>query len=80
MKTGDIVRFRDICNVSPSDWYYQDPGGPKKENIPWAIGLLIEYHTWEKIASILYEDKIIRVSSGNVEKAGKKDLKQVDIA
>jgi len=73
MQAGEIVRFRNVCNVSPSDWYYQDPEGLKSENIPWVIGILVEYHSWEKIASILHEDKIVRVSSKNVEKAGKRD-------
>ena len=37
------------------------------------IGLLVEYHTWEKVARILYEGKIISVRAEHVQKSGKKD-------
>tara|TARA_Y100001973_G_C5190530_1_gene330672 strand:- start:1055 stop:1207 length:153 start_codon:yes stop_codon:yes gene_type:complete len=37
------------------------------------LGLLVEYHPWEKIASVLCEGKIIRIRAENVEKAGRKD-------
>jgi len=40
------------------------------------MGLLIEYSRWEKIASVLYEGKVFRLSAKNVEKAGKKDFMQ----
>ncbi len=39
----------------------------------WKLGLLVEYKTWEKIATILYEGKTIRVRAEDVQKAGKKD-------
>jgi hypothetical protein len=39
----------------------------------WKIGLLVEYHTWEKIATILCDGEVFRVHAGEVEKAGKKD-------
>ena len=39
-----------------------------------SIGLLIEYHSWEKIATILYRGEVLRVRGENVEKAGKKDF------
>ena len=39
----------------------------------WRIGLLVEYHTWEKVASIFYEGEVIRVRAENCQKAGKKD-------
>ena len=39
----------------------------------WRIGLLIEYHTWEKVARILHEGKIISVRAEQVQKSGKKD-------
>ena len=37
------------------------------------IGLLVEYHTWEKVARILHEGKIISVRAEQVQKSGKKD-------
>jgi hypothetical protein len=40
------------------------------------LGLLIEYHTWEKIATVLYEDKFLRIHANDVEKAGKKDFRK----
>ena len=33
----------------------------------WRIGLLKEYHTWEKIATIIYNGKEIRVSASLAE-------------
>ena len=33
----------------------------------WKIGLLVEYYTWEKIASILCEGEILRVAAANVQ-------------
>ncbi len=39
----------------------------------WRIGLLIEYHTWEKVGKILYNGKVLRVRADNIQKAGKKD-------
>jgi len=33
----------------------------------WKIGLLKEYHTWEKIATIIFEGKEVRVSAGLAE-------------
>ncbi len=42
----------------------------------WKIGLLIEYHTWEKIATILCEGKVYRVRASEVEKAGKRDFEK----
>ena len=38
-----------------------------------ALGLLIEYHTWEKVATILCQGKLMRVAADHIEKAGKKD-------
>ncbi len=61
MRTGDIVRFK-----SPTIDVVNSP-------LPWRLGLLVEYHTWEKIATILYRGEIIRCRAENVQKAGKKD-------
>ncbi len=64
MKTGDLVRFRkEEFPVKPGDcgmWQ-------------WKLGLLIQYHTWEKIGTILCEGKLIRVRAEDIQKAGKKD-------
>jgi len=45
MRAGDLVRFKYT-------------GAYAEE---WKIGLLKEYHTWEKIATILFEGKEYRV-------------------
>ena len=45
MKAGDLVRFK---------YTWSDHEG-------WKVGLLKEYHTWEKIATIIYEGKEVRV-------------------
>ena len=42
------------------------------------IGLLIEYHTWEKIATVLYKGELLRLRAENVTKAGKKDYQAPD--
>ena len=41
MRAGDLVRFK---------YTWSDHEG-------WKVGLLEEYHTWEKIATIIYEGK-----------------------
>ena len=33
----------------------------------WKIGLLKEYHTWEKISTIIYNGKEIRVAASLAE-------------
>ena len=48
MKAGDLVRFK---------YTWSDLEG-------WKVGLLKEYHTWEKIATIVYEGKEVRVMAG----------------
>jgi len=40
----------------------------------WKIGLLVEYETWEKVATILYEGDQIRIHASDIQKAGKKDF------
>lgn len=62
MKAGDMIRFR-----SESKTFFS-------RSEVWNIGLLVEYHTWEKVASILYKGKVIRVHASDVQKAGKKDI------
>jgi hypothetical protein len=65
MRAGDLVRFRHEAypRVRKNDcgiWH-------------WKVGLLVEYHTWEKMARILYGGKIYSVHSSEVQKAGKND-------
>ena len=47
MRAGDLVRFK---------YTWSDHEG-------WKVGLLKEYHTWEKIATIIYEGKEVRVAA-----------------
>ena len=65
MKAGDLVRFRQ------EQWQRNKP----TDCGMWVtkLGLLVEYHPWEKVASVLCEGKIIRIRAENVEKAGRKD-------
>ena len=63
MKNGDLVRF----------WFGRGHAPPEK-----VIGLLIEYNTWEKVATVLHEGKIYRIRAENVQKAGKKDAIRKD--
>lgn len=67
MKTGDIVRF--TTRLEGDEWCDDDDIKPR-------LGLLVEYHSWKKIASVLYEGKIHRWPGRLVEKAGKKDHEQ----
>jgi hypothetical protein len=59
VKAGDMVRF-----------LVSGPYGPQNH---WQLGLLVEYHKWEKIATVLHEGKLCRVPASRVTKAGKKD-------
>ena len=62
MKNGDIVRFR--LHHHGVDYHR-----PKRN-----IGLLVEYNSWEKIATVLYKGEVLRVRAEDVEKAGRKDF------
>ena len=64
MKVGDFVRFRNFDHMA-------DPDRPKEK-----IGLLIEYEPWQKVATVLYEGKTLRLRANDVEKAGKKDFEK----
>ncbi len=59
MKKGDLVRYRPLVfqEMQPD----------------WEIGLLVEYHTWEKLATVMKDGKFFRVPADMVQKAGKKD-------
>jgi hypothetical protein len=63
MKAGDLIRFRT------PHWL----GGTEvpEDQCPWLVGLLIEYHVWEKMTTVLYEGKIVRLQARRVEKCGK---------
>jgi len=44
------------------------------ESLPdWKLGLLVKYETWEKVGTILYDGKLVRIRSSYIQKAGKKD-------
>ena len=66
MKSGDIVRFR-----AP---HWLGGAGVPEEEAPWLIGLLVEYHKWEKIATILYDNELIRIAARNTQKYGRRYL------
>ena len=58
MKSGDLVRFIHPLTTSTE----------------WKLGLLIEYHKWEKIATVLYDGGLMRISARKVQKFGKRYL------
>ena len=58
MRAGDLVRF-SIGAIPP---------GSRE----WRVGLLIEYRKWEKIATIMYKNELIRVAARDVQKFGKR--------
>ena len=68
MKSGDIVRFRSLRGklkiIEDSSWSSMPDRKP--------LALLIEYEPWEKIATVMYNGKLFRVSASDIEKAGKK--------
>jgi len=51
VRAGDLVRFKHTGDIAEE----------------WKVGLLKEYHTWEKVATIIYEGKEIRVSASLTE-------------
>lgn len=64
MNSGDMVRFRRLE-------YYSDIAEPEEK---WEIGLLIEYHKWEKIATVLFNDELLRLPARDVQKFGRRYL------
>ncbi len=65
MKAGDIVRFHNPHTLQ------------SKMDLPdWKLGLLVEYNTWEKIARILHEGKVVSVRAEYTQLAirGKENL------
>ena len=65
MKAGDLVRTRRL----PQDMVNYRP----------ELGILIEYNTWEKVATVLMASGLIRIRAEHVEKAGKKDVPSKDL-
>jgi len=59
VKSGDLVRFIHPLTTSTE----------------WKLGLLIEYRPWEKIATVLYDGGLMRISARKVQKFGKRYLK-----
>jgi hypothetical protein len=68
MRAGDMVRF-------PAPHWLGGAGLPLEKR-PLLVGILVKYESWEKIAEILYNEEILRISARDVEKAGKKDLQK----
>jgi len=60
MKAGEMVRFRTKSKSFFSRYE------------TWEMGLLIEYHNWEKIAMILYRGKIFRVRESDTQRLEEK--------
>jgi len=63
MRAGDFVRFR------APHWFHV--AGMPEPDRPWLLGLLIEYHTWEKIATILYSGSNMRIAARGVQLASR---------
>ncbi len=60
MRAGDLVRFREIL---------EHGAGLHRPTVysKWKVGLLKQYHTWEKIATIIYDGKEYRVRANDVQ-------------
>ena len=56
MRAGDLVRFKQ-CLFHGTPKVYSE----------WKVGLLLEYHTWEKVAKILYNGQIVRVGASDTQ-------------
>ena len=39
----------------------------------WKLGLLVEYQSWEKVATVMHNGELFRIRAEYVQKAGKKD-------
>jgi len=61
MRPGDLVRFQHGSRFNPA-----------AADI-WELGLLIEYHKWEKIATILHDGKLRRVAADRTQIAQRCD-------
>ncbi|MBC8410909.1 MAG: hypothetical protein H8E12_19665 [Rhodobacteraceae bacterium] len=66
MKPGDMVRIR-FTKLLNSKF-----GGPHEHEEWWEEGcILVEYHTWEKIATVLHNGEIKRVEISDVQLASR---------
>jgi len=68
VRRGDIVRFAAWDEIDVNDW----SSAPRNR-----VGLLIEYDTLNKVATVLCSGQLHRVRGQLVEKAGKKDFLDV---
>ena len=67
MKTGDLVRFPYVGkSIKPmvEDVSTNDTSFPGQCIV---VGLLVEYHTWEKIANVLFNGQVHRIHVQHVE-------------
>ncbi len=73
MQPGDLVRFKPNGYIKAVDGVFGFD-----DNVPWKIGLLVEYHTWEKVATIYFSEtgELLRIRAENVQKAGKRELEE----
>ncbi len=56
MKPGDLVRFRECVFHGTPNVY-----------TPWKVGLLLEYFSWTKMATIMYKGKDYRIRASDVQ-------------
>ena len=63
-----MVRFKAPYFIKVVDGVYGTHGWNKK-----LLGLLVEYESWEKMATVMYEGELLRVAARDVEKTGKRD-------
>jgi hypothetical protein len=66
MRAGDLVRFKPPYFISAADGVYST----KISEVPWYVGLLVEYESWEKMAVILYNGEVLRIIARHVQKHG----------
>ena len=62
MRPGDLVRFQYGSRFNPAEAEFE------------LLGLLIEYHKWEKMATILYDGKLLRVAADRTQIAQRSDV------
>jgi len=71
VKSGNLVRFRAPHWLGRRYVSQMELEEDKRE---WLVGLLVEYHKWEKIATILYDDELLRIAARDVQKYGRRYL------
>ena len=71
MKPGDLVRFKPPYFIRQIDGVFGVGDPQDNGNL---LGLLIEYETWEKMATVMYDGEMIRLPARDVEKFGKRGL------